>query len=98
MHKMHRRVREVIKVAAAEFQRNIGRYQDIAQREPVAVTRNGRESCVLMSAEEYQRLKRRDKRVFTIDEATEEEAALVAAQRYPEGYDHLDEELKDWNP
>ena len=31
------------KVSAAEFQRNIGRYQDLALREPVAVTRNGRE-------------------------------------------------------
>jgi hypothetical protein len=35
---------EVLKSFAAEFQRNIGRYQDLALRQPVAVTRNGRES------------------------------------------------------
>jgi hypothetical protein len=30
----------MIKVSAAEFQRNIGRYQDLALTQPVAVTRN----------------------------------------------------------
>jgi hypothetical protein len=33
---------DVLKVSAADFQRNIGRYQDLALRQPVAVTRNGR--------------------------------------------------------
>jgi hypothetical protein len=33
----------MIKVPAAEFQRNVGRYQDLALTQPVAVTRNGRE-------------------------------------------------------
>jgi hypothetical protein len=31
----------------AEFQRNISRYQDLALKEPVAVTRNGRERTVM---------------------------------------------------
>jgi len=39
---------DTLKVSAAEFQRNIGRYQDLALRHPVAVTRNGRESTVLI--------------------------------------------------
>ena len=51
---------EALKVSAAEFQRNIGRYQDLALRQPVAVTRNGRDSTVLISTDEYERLKRRD--------------------------------------
>lgn len=88
----------MIKVSAAEFQRNIGRYQDEALRQPVAVTRNGRESCVLISTEEYLRLKRGERRVLAIDDVTDKEAALVAGARYPDGYQHLDEELKDWNP
>ena len=44
-------------VPAAEFQRNIGTYQDRALTEPVFVTRNGREKTVLLSVEEYRRLK-----------------------------------------
>jgi prevent-host-death family protein len=42
---------------ALDFQRNIGRYQEIAQREPVEITRHGRPALVLLSAEEYERLK-----------------------------------------
>jgi hypothetical protein len=38
----------MIKVSAAEFQRNIGRYQDMAFVQPVAVTRNGRERTVMI--------------------------------------------------
>jgi hypothetical protein len=37
----------MIKVSTAEFQRNIGRYQDMALVRPVAVTRNGRERTVM---------------------------------------------------
>ncbi len=33
----------MIKVSSADFQRNIGRYQDIAMTQPVVVMRNGRE-------------------------------------------------------
>lgn len=46
----------MLRVPAAEFQRNIGRYQDAALTEPVAVTRNGRARTVLISIEEYRRL------------------------------------------
>jgi prevent-host-death family protein len=67
----------MLKVSAADFQRNIGRYQDLALREPVAVTRNGRESCVLISTEEYHRLKRRDRDVLGIEDFTEAEAEAV---------------------
>jgi PHD/YefM family antitoxin component YafN of YafNO toxin-antitoxin module len=39
----------MLKVPAGEFQRNIGRYQDMALTQPIAVTRNGRERTVLIS-------------------------------------------------
>jgi hypothetical protein len=48
-----------------EFQRNFGCYQDLALTEPVAVSRNGREHLVVLSADEYHRLKKRD-RVVTV--------------------------------
>ncbi len=85
-------------VSAAELQRNIGRYQDIALREPVAVTRNGRESCVLLSTDEYKRLKQRDRRVFRAEDLDEETITLIAQSKMPAGFEHLDAELKDWKP
>lgn len=44
-------------VSASEFQKNFG-YFKVAQREPVMVTSNGRESVVLLSAAEYAALKK----------------------------------------
>lgn len=43
-------------VTSSEFQKNFGQFKELAQREPVAVTSNGRESVVLISATEYAAL------------------------------------------
>ena len=40
-------------VTSSEFQKNFGQFKELAQREPVAVTSNGRESVVLISAADY---------------------------------------------
>jgi PHD/YefM family antitoxin component YafN of YafNO toxin-antitoxin module len=52
---------DTVTVSAAEFHRDIVAYQDIALTKPVTVTKNGRERTVLLSAQEYARLKRRDR-------------------------------------
>jgi prevent-host-death family protein len=43
-------------VSTAEFIRHFGRYHDEAQREPIALTKHGRNSVVVLSAEKYDRL------------------------------------------
>jgi prevent-host-death family protein len=43
--------------SASVFQKRVGEFSDIARREPVTVTRHGRPSLVLISAEDYERLK-----------------------------------------
>jgi prevent-host-death family protein len=83
----------MIRVSAAEFQRNIGRYQDLALTQPVAVTRNGRERTVLISTEEYNRLKRRDREVLSLDDFTEEDIAAIEAVRAPEWTKKFDDEV-----
>jgi prevent-host-death family protein len=85
---------DVLKVSAADFQRNIGRYQDLALRRPVAVTRNGRESCVLLSVEEYRRLKRRDREVLGIDDFSDADIAALEASRPPEEAKAFNHELE----
>ena len=85
---------DVLKVSAAEFQRNIGRYQDLALRQPVAVTRNGRESCVLLSTEEYRRLKRRDREVLGLDDFTEADIEAVRQAEAPAEAAAFDNELE----
>src|SRR5260370_12888850 len=73
----------MIKVSAAEFQRNIGRYQDMALTQPVVVARNGRERTVMISVEEYHRLKRRDRRVMRLEDFTDEDIAALEEIRAP---------------
>jgi hypothetical protein len=52
----------------------------------------------MLSAEEYERLKRRDRRVVKLEDFSQEEMALIASAEVPAGQSHLDAELKDWNP
>ena len=83
----------LVSVPAGEFQRHIGRYQDLALTQPVAVTRNGRERTVMISAEEYYRLKRRDRQVMTLSDFTEAEIAALEATRAPETSKAFNHEL-----
>lgn len=84
----------MIKVSAAEFQRHIGRYQDMALVQPVAVIRNGRERTVMISAEEYQRLKRRDRRVLELDDFTDADIAALEEVRAPDSSKAFDHEIE----
>jgi prevent-host-death family protein len=89
---------EAVKVTAAEFQRNIGTYQDMALTNPVTITKNGRERTVLLSAEEYHRLKRRDRKVLRLDDMTPEDIEVISKTEMDPKYNYLNEELKDWQP
>jgi prevent-host-death family protein len=74
----------MVKVSSAEFQKNIGRYQDMALTQPVLVTRNGRDRTVLISAEAYERLKKCDtRRVMRIEDFTDAEVEAIRNQDIP---------------
>lgn len=84
----------MIKITSAEFQRNIGRYQDMALTQPVAITRNGRERTVIISAEEYHRLRRRDRQVMGLEDFTDADLAELERTRSPESSKAYNSELK----
>jgi prevent-host-death family protein len=86
------------RITSAEFQRNVGLYEDKALAEPITITKDGEERLVLLSVEEYQRLKRRDRRVFAVEDLTPEQIAALEKAQVPPGHEHLDAELKDWTP
>ncbi len=83
----------MVKISSAEFQKNFGRYQDIALTQPVMVTRNGRDRMVMLSAEEYHRLKRRDRRVMSASDFTEEDIAAIERADPPAECARFDHEL-----
>lgn len=84
----------MIKVSSAEFQRNIGRYTDLAMTEPVVMTRNGRERTVTVSIEEYWRLKSRDRQVMRLEDFTEEMIADIAKAEPPAEAEAFNHEYK----
>ena len=84
-----------LKVPSALFQKAFGRYREAALRSPVIITNHGRESLVLISAEEYRRLKRGERRALHPWELAEEDiTALEAPLAETEGseFDH------EWKP
>ena len=86
-----------MRISTAEFIKNYGTLADKALQEPVMITKNGRDRLVVLSAEEYARLKRRDRRVVKLEDFTEDEMAKIAAEAPTEEL-ALDAELADWHP
>jgi prevent-host-death family protein len=84
---------ETTRVTASQFQQAFGQLSDKARAEPVVITKHGRDSLVVMSAEEWERLKRRDRRVGLTRELPEEWIEAVIEARVPEEFAHLDDEL-----
>ena len=82
-------------LSAAEFHRNVGAYQDIALTRPVTITKTGRERTVLLSAQEYARLKRRDRRVIPVGELSQRQVDAIRNARIPDRYADLDKEIED---
>ena len=73
----------ILRVASSDFSKEVGRYQDAALTQPVVVSRNGRDRTVLISVEEYRRLKRRDRQVLGLDDFTDEDIAAVKKAKAP---------------
>jgi len=83
-----------LRVSSTEFQKEVGRYADIALTRPVTVTRNGRDRTVLISAEEYQRLKRRDRQVLGLADFDDADLAAIARSEAPEAAAAFDGETR----
>ena len=78
---------------SGELQRKLGEIQDAALTQPVTITRHGRERLVILSAAEYRRLKRQDRRALRAGELADAELAAIAEAEVPSRYADLDSEL-----
>jgi PHD/YefM family antitoxin component YafN of YafNO toxin-antitoxin module len=71
------------RVSAALLQRQWGKVQDMALAGPVMVTCKGRDRMVLLSAEEYHRLKRRDRQVLALTDFTARDIEAIERAQAP---------------
>ena len=70
-----------VTISSGAFLKAYGRIVETAMREPVSITSHGRERLVLLSAEEYRRLKSNDRVALYPWELDEEDIqALEVAQ------------------
>ena len=78
-------------MTSREFQRNFGRYRDEALKSPLLVNHNGRDRLVIMSADEYERLKPHDRQALAIEELSDAELDAIRRAEPPAEaarYDH----------
>lgn len=86
------------RISARQFHRAIGAISKRARGEPVIITNQGGDDLVLLSAREYERLQRGDRRVHLAAEFPDDLLELVEAARMDERHNHLDAELATWTP
>lgn len=70
-------------VSSADFLKSYGRIVEAALREPVSITSHGRERLVLLSAEEYRRLKQNDREALYPWELDDKALAALAVSEAP---------------
>ncbi|WP_210168658.1 type II toxin-antitoxin system Phd/YefM family antitoxin [Methylobacterium sp. Leaf108] len=77
-----------VDIDATDLAKKAGFYQDEAIRSPVRIKKNGRPKTVLISYEEFIRLRDRDRQSFTVDDIPDDIADEILAADVPD-------ELKD---
>ena len=85
---------EATRVTSSEFQQSFGTLSDKARHDPVVITKHGRDSLVVMSAEEWERLRRRDRQAGLTAELQPEWVDAIGKAKVSKKYAHLDAELK----
>ena len=74
----------IAKVSANDFQQEFETLCDKARREPIVITDLGRDSLIVISAEEWQRLKRRDRHVGLTAKLSEEWVEAICTAKVPD--------------
>lgn len=83
-----------MRVSTADFIKNYSSLADRALGEPVTITKHGRDRLVMVSAAEYERLKRRDRQVFQSADLPDAVLEQIAKAEVPAEFAHLDAELE----
>ena len=80
-----------ITVSSGDFLRAYGRISEAALREAVSITSHGRERLVLLSADEYRRLKQNDRTALYPRELADDDLRALSASDAPSeaaAFDH----------
>lgn len=70
-------------VSASDVQKNFGTYHDRAMSEPVRVTKYGRETVFIVSAQTFHQMKQAQREAITSADLSDDEMALIEAAEIP---------------
>ena len=87
-----------MRVTTADFIKHYGSLADRALSEPLTITKNGSDRLVVVSAEEFARLKSRDRLAMRPEELNAAELDLIARAEVPGDHASLDAEMEGWLP
>jgi prevent-host-death family protein len=83
-----------ITISSSDFLKSYGRISEAALKQPVSITTHGRERLVLLSADEYRRLKRQDREVLYPWELEDEALSALAMAEPPAEAARFDPETR----
>lgn len=84
-----------VTMTRSQLEERLGDALDQALVQPLIVTKHGRPKNVLLSYDEYERLRARDRRVVRLEDWTDDEIAALEASEMEAGLGHLDAELPE---
>lgn len=84
-----------VTLSASEFQDRVGEALDRSLSQPVLITKHGRPRNVVLSYDEYERLRARDRRAVRAEDLTDEDIAAIETSEMAPGYEHLDAEIEE---
>ncbi len=67
------------RVSSTDLSNRLGQYQDEARKRPLIITKNNRDRLVMLSIEEYRRLKQLDRKSLFVEDLSD--AGLEANSR-----------------
>ena len=83
-----------VTITSGDFLKSYGRIVETAMREPVSITSHGRERLVLLSADEYRRLKQNDREALYPWELSDEDLSALEVSEPPVSTARFDHETK----
>jgi len=85
----------MLRIKLGDLQRGIGQIHEMTLVPPLTITNNGRDWLVILSIDEYRRLKQRDREVLGVEDFTEADLEAIRKAETPSGAATFDHEMND---
>jgi PHD/YefM family antitoxin component YafN of YafNO toxin-antitoxin module len=81
-------------MTADEFKQNLASLLNEDWFPPIGITRNGERRMVVIPDDVFREIYRASRKVVHVSEMSEQDLQEIAESKMPDGFEHLDEELK----